>query len=123
MALTIRPDELGPSLRKRRDELGWSLRRLEEVTGVSAPTLSRVERGHIPDLAAIERIAHWMGVNVQAAGELQTRIESDNDLLNAIEIHLRASKNLPDDLARTIARNIGRIMDYEVQKAGWPEEP
>lgn len=117
MAITILLDQLKEELRKRRAEEGLSLRDVEAATGISPSTLSRIERGHIPDLALIAKLADWLGVNVQAAGEEMGGINTDEDMMRAIEVHLRANKNLDREVARAIARSYDVVMRFEMERA------
>lgn len=117
MPITIPADQLGPELRRRRREDALSLRDVEEATGVSPSTLSRVERGHIPDVGVISKLADWLGVYVQAAGKSAGQIESDEDLIRAIEVHLRANKNLSEQVAREVARSYEAVMRMELERA------
>ena len=117
MAITIAIGQLGPMLRKRRRDSELSLRQVEEVTGLSASTLSRIERGQVPDLESIKTLARWLGVNVKAAGDSSSEIRSDKDLADTIEVHLRANKNLPEDVAKAIAGAFQVVMEWEIEKA------
>lgn len=108
-------DQLGGEVLEKRGD-----RRLEDVVsdiGISAATLSRVERGQIPDLATVQKLAEWLDVNVKAAGTDDTGIETEADLERAVAVYLRAKKNLPEKTARSIAKSVRFIMDYEVNKA------
>ena len=116
VAITIPVDQLGSELRRKRVNEGMNLKDVEEETGISASTLSRVERGRIPKVEDIKKLAEWLSVNVQAAGEEQSTIQSDEDLVRAIEVHLRARKNLSEQAAQTIARTVDAFMAWEVQK-------
>lgn len=116
MAITIPVDQLGSELRRKRVKEGMNLKDVEEETGISASTLSRVERGRIPKVEDIKKLAEWLSVNVQAAGEEQSTIQSDEDLVRAIEVHLRARKNLSEQAAQTIARTVDTFLAWEVQK-------
>ncbi len=116
VAITIPVDQLGSELRRKRVNEGMNLKDVEEETGISASTLSRVERGRIPKVEDIKKLAEWLSVNVQAAGEEQSTIQSDEDLVRAIEVHLRARKNLSEQAARTIAKTVDAFMAWEVQK-------
>jgi transcriptional regulator with XRE-family HTH domain len=117
MALTITMEELGEELRRRRDEGGLSLRDVEEATGVSAATLSRIERGSTPDLEIVTKLAQWLGVVVHAGGNERTPKDSDEELKRTIEVHLRANKKLPPNLARTIADSFDFVMRVEMERA------
>ncbi len=116
MAITIPVDQLGSELRRKRVSEGMNLKDVEEETGISASTLSRVERGRIPKVEDIKKLAEWLSVNVQAAGEEQSTIQSDEDLVRAIAVHLRARKNLSEQAAQTIANTVDAFMAWEVQK-------
>lgn len=117
VAVSIPVDQLGSALRKRREEAGLSLREVEGQTGISPSTLSRVERGHIPEIALIARIADWLGVTISAGGDLPDGIKTDEDLVSAIEVHLRANKNLDESTARAIARSYEVVMQVELERA------
>jgi transcriptional regulator with XRE-family HTH domain len=117
VAVTVNVDQLGAELKRRREELGISLRAVEQDTRISAATLSRVERGSIPDLPVMERLAHWLGVNICAVGEETPTIDTDDDLKRTIAVHLRANKNLPEDVARAIAESFELVMRVELERA------
>ena len=117
MAVTVSVDQLGAELKRRRDQLGISLRAAEQDSQISAATLSRSERGSIPDLAVIERLAQWLGVNICAAGEETPRVETDEDLKRTIAVHLRANKNLPEEVARAIVESFELVMRIELERA------
>jgi transcriptional regulator with XRE-family HTH domain len=117
MGLTITVKELGDELRRRRDEQGLSLRDVEEETGVSAATLSRIERGSSPDLDIVKKLAEWMSVAVQTAGDFAAPVRSDEELKRSIEVHLRANKNLSVSLARSIAESFDMVMRVELERA------
>lgn len=122
MPLTITVDQLGEELSRRRGELGASLRTIEQRTGISAATLSRIERGSTPDLVIIERLAAWLGVVVHASGatrstEVPAVQLSDAELLRTIELHLRATKQMSAELARSIAKSFDTVMHVEIARA------
>jgi transcriptional regulator with XRE-family HTH domain len=115
--VTLTVDQLGAELRRRRDEEGLSLRDVEKETGISAATLSRIERGSKPEFVVIERLANWLQVNIVTAGEETSSIQTDEDLKRTIAIHLRASKNLPKEVASAIVESFDMIMQMEIQRA------
>ena len=117
MPATITLDQLGAELRRIRDERKRSLRQVEEEIGVSAATLSRVERGSIPELTITNKIAAWLGVNVAAAGEATHSIKTDEDLKKTIAVHLRANKDLSEEVARAIVESFDLIIKIETEKA------
>lgn len=117
MAITIPVHQLGAELRKVRKEKELSLRDVEKATGISPSTLSRIERGHVPDFSVIERLAAFLGVSVQAGGQSNGTIETDEDMMKAIEVHLRANKNLDESIARAIARSYEVVMQVELERA------
>lgn len=120
MPPTVSVDQLGAELRRRRKALGASLRAVEESTEISAATLSRIERGSTPELSIVERLASWLGVQVVASGGAPTEsgdaIRTDADLRRTIEIHLRATKHMSDELARSIADTFDRIVRAEAER-------
>lgn len=123
MAVSMTVDQLASELRRRRVEQDLSLRQVEEVTGISAATLSRIERGSKPEFAVITKLAHWLGVNVVAAGAETNSIRTDDDLKKAIHVHLRAKKNLPEEVAHSIVEAFDILMQVELQKAKRRESP
>lgn len=99
-----------------------SLRAVEQRTGISAATLSRVERGSMPDLVIIERLAAWLGVVVHASGATRSTEspavpQSDAELRRTIELHLRATKQMSAELARSIANSFDTVMHVEIARA------
>lgn len=117
MAVTLTVDQLGAELKRRREREKLSLRDVEERTGISAATLSRIERGSKPEFAVIEKLSQWLSVNIVTAGETASSIRTDDDLKRTIAVHLRANKNLPDDVAAAIVESFEVIMQLEIQKA------
>ena len=65
----------------------------------------------------IESLARWLGVNVVAAGAGISSIATDEDLKKAIHVHLRAKKDLPEDVAHSIVEAFEILMQIELQKA------
>lgn len=117
MANTITIADLADELRRRREKDKLSLRDLQEATGVSAATLSRIERGRTPDLAVVEKLAEWLGLSIQAGGKPSKTGLSDEDLKRTIEVHLRANKKLPSQVARSIANSFDVVMRVEMERA------
>jgi transcriptional regulator with XRE-family HTH domain len=123
MAVSMTVEQLASELRRRRVELDLTLRDVEEKTGISPATLSRIERGSKPEFAVIEKLAEWLGVNVVAAGAETSSIRTDEDLKKAIHVHLRAKKNLPEEVAHSIVEAFEILMQFELQKAKRRDSP
>jgi transcriptional regulator with XRE-family HTH domain len=117
VAVTVNVEQLGAELKRRRDELGISLRAVEQHAQISAATLSRIERGATPEFAVIERLATWLGVNICAAGEQETEIDTDEDLLRMIVLHVRKKKNVSPQVAQSIARDFEIVMRLQLERA------
>jgi transcriptional regulator with XRE-family HTH domain len=93
--------ELGDRVRAKRRSKKLSIREAAELVGVSAPTISRVERGHLPEREILLRLARWAGVPLDPVLHENARrtrnavVHSpDASTLEAVELHLRADKNL-----------------------------
>lgn len=116
MAITIPIQQLGAELRRVRKDRELSLRDVKEITDISASTLSRIERGHIPDVAVVGALADFLGVTVRAGSRADGEIETDEDMVKAIEVHLRANKHLDETVARDIARSYEVVMRVELER-------
>ncbi len=110
----IDPVELGDRLRATRVSRGLSIRDVAQEIGVSAPTLSRVERGqHLPERENLLRIARWAGVRLDPvlhpgdARQLRNQLvhAPDASTIEAVEMHLRADK----DLSRSDAESLSEL--------------
>lgn len=99
------PDELVRRLEAKRR--GKSLRDVSEETGVSVPTLSRVLRGHVPERENLLRLTRWVGMTIgpATAGQARNRAAHARDVgtVEAVELHLRADKNLKGADAEALA--------------------
>jgi transcriptional regulator with XRE-family HTH domain len=115
VAITL--DQLGAELRRIRGERGRSLRQVEEETGISAATLSRIERGSQPELAVVSKLAPWLKVTIATSGAAEDRIRTDEDLKRTIAVHLRANRNLSEEVAQAIVDSFDLIMKIEMEKA------
>ena len=107
----IDPVDLGDRVRAKRRSKQLSIREAAAEIGVSAPTLSRVERGaHLPDRQNLLRLARWAGVRIDPVLHTDSR-GARNALIHdpaastpeAVELHLRADKNLSRDDAEALA--------------------
>lgn len=88
-----------------------SIREAAREVGVSAPTLSRIERGlHLPERENLLKIARWAGVrmdpmlypNARRARNVVMH-EPLGSTVEAVELHLRADKNLSRDDAEALS--------------------
>jgi transcriptional regulator with XRE-family HTH domain len=110
-AALIDPIELGDRVRAKRRAEGLSIREAAREAGVSAPTLSRIERGlHLPERKNLLRIARWVGVRMDPGlhpdarrARNRTIHEPDASTVEAVELHLRADKNLSRDQAEALS--------------------
>lgn len=106
----IDPVDLGDRIRARRRSKNLSIREAAQQIGVSAPTISRVERGHLPERENLLRLARWAEVRIDPvlhnhAGELsKVAVHGpDASTVEAVELHLRADKNLSRDDAEALS--------------------
>ena len=102
--------ELANRVRAKRRSEKLSIREAATVTGVSAPTISRVERGHVPERETLLRLARWAGVRIDPVlHENARRVRNtvvhgpDASTVEAVELHLRADKNLSRDDAEALS--------------------
>ena len=115
----IAPGELASRLIARRRELGLSLRDAAALVGVSAATLSRIEGGkHLPERDNLFRLLDWLGVaSDRAPDRHQEPHPPGAATMEAIELHLRADKELSDEDADTIAQ-LARIAYERMRGSG-----
>src|SRR3954453_694323 len=102
--------ELSPRVRAKRRSLGLSIREAAAAAHVSAPTFPRVERGHVPERDTLLRLARWADVRIDPylhdARPPHRGVDvhgPDASTLEAVELHLRADKNLSDEAAETLS--------------------
>jgi transcriptional regulator with XRE-family HTH domain len=106
--------ELAARLSARRRERGLTLRAAAAEVGVSAATLSRVERGkHLPERDSLSKLVGWLGLTDVASGEPHPPGAAT---MEAVELHLRADKDLSAADAETIAQMVR--LAYERLKRG-----
>lgn len=108
--MLIDPVELGDRVRAKRRSMKFSIREAAEDVGVSAPTISRVERGHLPERENLLRLARWAGVRIDPVLHDSARRARnaavhapDAPTVEAVELHLRADKNLSRGDAETLS--------------------
>jgi transcriptional regulator with XRE-family HTH domain len=105
--------ELATRVKARRRALGLSLRAAAIEAGVSAATLSRVERGdYMPERDNLFRLLRWVGAPAAApAGGPAEPHPPGATTMEAIELHLRADKDLSAADAETIAQMVRLAYD------------
>ena len=90
--------QLATRVRAKRESEDLSLRAAAKVLGMSAATISRVESGeHLPERDHLLRLADWSGLPLDAVNRTRRRHEvhaEDANTVEAIELHLRADKDL-----------------------------
>ncbi len=107
----IDPEQLADHVRARRRAEGLSIRQAAKVIGISAPTLSRVERGdYLPERDTLFKLARWVEMPIDEALDLPSQEERNRlvhspgaSTLEAIELHLRADKELSREDAGALA--------------------
>jgi transcriptional regulator with XRE-family HTH domain len=103
----IEPGELATRVKARRRERGVSLRAAAIEIGVSAATLSRVERGdYLPDRDNLFRLLRWVGAPAAGPDGPAEPHPPGAATMEAVELHLRADKDLSPDDAETIAQMV-----------------
>jgi transcriptional regulator with XRE-family HTH domain len=107
--------ELGELLRQRRLASGLTLRELQVRLGnsLTASSLSRIEHGALPDAKNVPVIARWLELSPDqiawpGQSSLPVGAQSTPD---AIEVHLRADKNLSPVAAEVLARTFRHLYD------------
>ena len=105
---------LATRVRAKRDAEGLSLRAAAKVLGMSAATLSRVESGdHLPERDHLLRLATWADVPLGTTGRRRVdHIHGENaTTVEAVELHLRADKDLDPDDAETLVQLVRTAYD------------
>ena len=103
----IDASELATRIKARRRERGISLRSAATEAGVSAATLSRVERGdYLPERDNLFRLLRWVGAPAAEPSGPAEPHPPGAATMEAIELHLRADKDLTPDDAETIAQMV-----------------
>ena len=117
--------ELGDRVRAKRRSKGLSIRDVADEVGVSAPTISRVERGHLPEREALLKLARWADVRIDPLlhdGARRARNVAvhgpDASTVEAVELHLRADKNLSRNDAEALSEMFRLAYDALSAKRG-----
>jgi transcriptional regulator with XRE-family HTH domain len=107
---------LGAELKRIRSHRRLSLRDVAEETGISASTLSRLERGSTPDFDIVHRLAAWLKVSVATGASPSQTPKTDDEVMQVVEVHLRANKKLPAETARAIAEAVKLLLASSTPK-------
>jgi transcriptional regulator with XRE-family HTH domain len=106
MADTLDLVAFGERLRKTRLKRGLTLQQVFEQIAVSVPTLSRIERGEAAEIESKTLIvlAKWMQVNLELFSGGAKALSKKQNTPDAVELHLRADKNLNPQTATALAK-------------------
>jgi transcriptional regulator with XRE-family HTH domain len=108
----IEPAELATRVKARRHALGISLRAAAADAGVSPATLSRVERGdYMPERDNLFRLLRWVGAPPAAPEQHAEPHPPGAATMEAIELHLRADKDLSAADAEALAQMVRLAYD------------
>ncbi len=97
----------------------------KEIGGISPSTLSRVEQGKMPDVDTFTKICDWLGVapdeffqsDIQeASAESAIPIPPGASTADAIEVYLRADKELDPETAEALAEMVRAAYNAVVQR-------
>ena len=109
------PAQLATRVRAKRQAQNLSLRAAGRKLGMSAATLSRVESGnHLPERDHLLRLADWAGVPLDADSQRQRNqlVHGDDaSTVEAVELHLRADKNLAPEDAEMLVQLVKTAYD------------
>lgn len=104
-------DQLAKYIQWKMAEEDLSLRQAAHKAKVSPATLSRIlkkgKKHPQPDVDTLARIVRWVNVPIEKIIETPSGNRAENqtsgNTLEAIQVHLRADKNLSAEAARAIA--------------------
>lgn len=99
LGVAVDPVELAKRVKAKREDEGLSLRAAAAQLQMSAATLSRVESGeHLPQRDHLLVLAEWVGLPLGARSSGVADVHGeDAGTLEAVELHLRADKELKDE--------------------------
>src|SRR5262245_43490199 len=116
----VDPAELARRVRAKREAEKLSLRDAAGVLGMSAATLSRVESGsHLPERDRLFRLVEWAGLPLDRARRAarNRQVHGDNaSTVEAVELHLRADKDLDPEDAETLVQLVKTAYDRMSQR-------
>lgn len=119
-ASNVDAGELAKRVRAKREAEKLNLRQAGEVLGMSAATLSRVESGkHLPERDHLLRLADWAGMPLGATASANRNRDVHGDqasTVEAVELHLRADKNLDPDDAELLVQLVKTAYDQMSQR-------
>ena len=113
--------QLATRVRAKRKADKLSLRAAAKILGMSAATISRVETGdHLPERDHLLRLADWAGVPLGSAAQRSRRNHlvhgDDASTVEAVELHLRADKNLDPQDAELLVQLVRSAYDQMSQR-------
>src|SRR5437588_12628341 len=96
----------GERLRKTRLKRDLTLEQVHKETGISVATLSRIERGEATEVETTRFIAlaKWMQVSLDLFSGGARALSKHKSTPDAVELHLRADKNLNPQTATSLAK-------------------
>jgi transcriptional regulator with XRE-family HTH domain len=108
----------GERLRKTRVRRKLTLLEVSDQTKVSVPTLSRIERGDAMEIESKTLIvlARWMKVSLDLFIGGTRSLSKGQSTPDAVELHLRADKNLNPQTAATLAKMFRAAYDELARK-------
>lgn len=116
----VDPVDLARRVRAKRNAEKLSLREAAEGLGMSAATLSRVESGkHLPERDRLFRLAEWAGMPLGPAARNARHRQVHGDdagTVEAVELHLRADRNLDPDDAEFLVQLVKSAYDRMSQR-------
>lgn len=110
-------EKLAALVKAKRGEKGLRAT-AEEIGKISASTLSRIEQGKLPDLDTFTRLCDWLEVSPEQFFETDDEKESGQsgtqwpvlsptmNTIEAIEVHLRADRELDPETATALANMV-----------------
>jgi transcriptional regulator with XRE-family HTH domain len=115
----VQLDEFGELIKRKRQAEKLTLRDAETQLdrAITASSLSRIEHGAVPDARNVPRLAHWLGIPLEQVVWPETGEEVKAvDTPSAVEVHLRADRNLDPKVAQALADMFRKL--YESASEG-----
>ncbi len=121
-ATGLDPTQLATRVRAKREAENLSLRAAARALGMSAATISRVESGrHLPERDHLLRLADWAGLPLGAEARRRRNhlVHGDEaSTVEAVELHLRADKNLKAADAEILVQLVRTAYDQMSKRPG-----
>lgn len=112
---TVDPAQLAARVRAKREAEKLSLRAAARILEMSPATISRVESGkHLPGRDHLLRLVDWAGVSIgsnRRQGRNQLVHGDQASTVEAVELHLRADKNLDSEDAEILVQLVRTAYD------------